>query len=231
MQTQAQNRNPQATSAEIDKLTAHSTVAPRFEAVELTCIRDDRCLFSELSFSLSPGQLVQVDGPNGSGKTSLLRLACGLSIPESGTIKWNGEDIQQNRSRFMANIAYVGHVHGVNSELTALENLHTDWILTQRPMQTTPMRALQKVGLAGFEDIPCRMLSAGQCRRVGLARLLISAATLWILDEPLTSIDQSGRTEIENLLKEYLSQGGMVLLTSHQKIEISTHHSVSIQLG
>lgn len=231
MQTQVQNRDPQATLSESGELIAHSTVSPIFEVVDLTCIRDNRCLFSGLSFSLSPGQIVQIDGPNGSGKTSLLRLACGLSHPESGAIKWDGEEIQENRSRYLANIAYLGHIHGIKSELTALENLRMDWVLTQRPMQSTPMRALERVGLAGFEDVPCRMLSAGQRRRAGLARLLISAATFWILDEPLTSIDQSGHVEIETLLKEHLSQGGMVLLTSHQKIELPNQRSVSIQLG
>ncbi|MFC1664393.1 cytochrome c biogenesis heme-transporting ATPase CcmA [Pseudomonadota bacterium] len=231
MHTQAQNKAPQSSSTNTDELTVPATNSLIYEAVDLTCIRDDRCLFSELNFSLSPGQMVQIEGSNGSGKTSLLRLACGLSLPESGSIRWNGEDIQDNRPQFLANIAYIGHVHGVKSELTALENLRMDWALMHKPMQNTPMHALARVGLTGFEDIPCRMLSAGQRRRVGLARLLISTATFWILDEPLTSIDQSGHLEIESLLIEHLSRGGMVLLTSHQKIEVPDQHSTSIQLG
>ena len=231
MPTQTQKKASPSALKDADEITLPSANSPIFEAVELSCIRDDRCLFSALNFSLSPGQVVQIEGSNGSGKTSLLRLACGLSVPESGSIRWNGEDIQDNRSQYLANIAYIGHIHGVKSELTALENLRMDWALMHKPMQNTPMHALERVGLSGFEDIPCRMLSAVQRRRVGLARLLISTATLWILDEPLTSIDQSGHLKIESLLVEHLSQGGMVLLTSHQKIAVPNQHSTSIQLG
>ena len=184
LQRQAQNKDSHSNLLEADEQIVSSNTSAKFEVVNLTCIRDNRCLFSGLSFFLSPGQLIQVDGPNGSGKTSLLRLACGLSTPESGEIKWNGEEIQEIRSRYMANIAYLGHVHGVKSELTALENLQIDWVLKQNPLQLAPMNALERVGLAGFEDIPCRILSAGQKRRVALSRLLISATILWILDEP-----------------------------------------------
>jgi len=194
-------------------------MTPKSLAVEhLQCIRDDRVLFEDLNFGLSEGQLLQIEGHNGSGKTSLLRILCGLSLPTEGRICWNNQDIEEIQSSYWATLAYIGHAHGVKAELTALENLAMARALAVTPTSIELADALAQVGLYGFEDVPTRTLSAGQQRRVALARLLVSEAQLWILDEPFTALDKAAIRMVEGLLDAHAKQGGMAVLTSHHAV-------------
>jgi len=184
----------------------------------LQCIRDDRILFDDLNFSLDSGHLLQIEGRNGSGKTSLLRILCGLTLPTEGRVYWNNEDIEETQSSYWASLAYIGHHPGVKAELTPLENLAMAQALSIKPNSISLVEALDKVGLYGFEDVPARTLSAGQQRRVALARLLVNEAKLWILDEPFTALDKAAIRMIETLLDEHARQGGMAVLTSHHTV-------------
>ncbi len=201
------------------------------EIRNLSCTREDRSLFSGLNFKLAPGQALQIEGPNGSGKTTLLRILCGLRLPDDGAIYWNDTDIQEQRSNYLGNLAYIGHNHGVKGELTPLENLRVARAMSLFSNDITEDEALARVGLFGFEDVPARTLSAGQCRRVALARLLITPAPLWILDEPFTAIDIQGQQQIEEMITHHVLQGGMAILTSHHPLDLSEDHLSSLNLA
>lgn len=184
----------------------------------LQCIRDDRILFDDLNFQLSVGQLLQIEGPNGCGKTSLLRILCGLTLATEGVVYWNNQDIQAVAAEYWATLAYIGHAPGIKADLTPLENLAMARALSANPTEMDLETALVQMGLYGFEDVPTRTLSAGQQRRVALARLLINQAQLWILDEPFTALDKAAIKMIENLLDNHARQGGMAILTSHHTV-------------
>jgi heme exporter protein A len=189
------------------------------EVVHLSCLRGERTLFTDLSFTLSPGELLQVAGANGSGKTSLLRMLCGLSAPVAGEIRWNnaaarGED-------FNRDLLYIGHHSAVKEELTPLENLLIASTFASAPLtESQALEALKRIGLGGREYLPTKALSQGQKRRVGLARLLVSNAPLWILDEPLTALDVLAVELIQARLAEHLAQQGMIVLTTHQALQV-----------
>ncbi|MDP1615440.1 MAG: cytochrome c biogenesis heme-transporting ATPase CcmA [Methylococcales bacterium] len=183
----------------------------------LSCIRDDRVLFEDLDFALQAGQVLLLEGKNGSGKTSLLRILCGFREPDAGQIFWCNEAI--NDSRYYADMAYVGHLDGVKKELTVMENLKVALALGQAGSYSI-QQALTKVHLAGYDDVLVQALSAGQKRRLSLARLLITHNTLWILDEPFTSLDKQGIALIESLMTEHCAGGGMIVLTSHHDIDL-----------
>ncbi|MDP3589811.1 MAG: cytochrome c biogenesis heme-transporting ATPase CcmA [Methylobacter sp.] len=183
----------------------------------LSCIRDDRVLFEELAFKLVSGQVLLLEGKNGSGKTSLLRILCGFREPDSGAIHWCDDAI--NDSQFYAQMAYVGHLDGIKKELTVLENLKMSLALSS-PGQYSIHEALAKVHMAGYDDVLAQALSAGQKRRLSLARLLITENVLWILDEPFTSLDKQGIALIETLMTEHCASGGMIVLTSHHDIDL-----------
>lgn len=189
----------------------------------LSCIRDDRVLFEELDFSLKPGQVLLLEGKNGSGKTSLLRILCGFREPDAGQVLWCGNTI--NDSQYYADMAYVGHLDGIKKELTVLENLKVSLALS-RVGQYSIQQALDKVKLAGYDDVLVQALSAGQKRRLSLARLLITQNSVWILDEPFTSLDKQGIALIESLMIEHCANGGMIVLTSHHETDL---HGVDIQ--
>jgi heme exporter protein A len=199
------------------------------EADALECIRDDRTLFRNLAFRLESGQALLLEGRNGSGKTSLLRILCGIRYPDAGTVRWNGTEIEKLGADYYQHTAYVGHRDGNKLDLTALENLAMARALG-RPGAVTPQEALEKVDLYGFEDTLTRNLSAGQQRRLALARLLVTDATLWILDEPFTSLDVHGIRVVEELLEAHTRAGGMLAVTSHHTVNLdgTTVHRINL---
>ncbi len=187
---------------------------------DLCAVRDDRVLFANLDFQLQAGEIMQVVGANGTGKTTLLNGLMGLAAFESGAIYWQGENIQDNPSVFKQNVSFVGHLLGLKPLLTAVENLQFLAQLHQKLISLADIeQALKKVGLYGYEDTPVAHLSAGQKRRVALARLFLQQAKLWVLDEPFTAIDLAGVKALEQWLVEHVRQGGMVLLTTHHVFE------------
>ncbi|NUB98648.1 cytochrome c biogenesis heme-transporting ATPase CcmA [Escherichia coli] len=188
------------------------------EARELLCERDERTLFSGLSFTLNAGEWVQITGSNGAGKTTLLRLLTGLSRPDAGEVLWQGQPLHQVRDSYHQNLLWIGHQPGIKTRLTALENLH---FYHRDGDAAQCLEALAQAGLAGFEDIPVNQLSAGQQRRVALARLWLTRATLWILDEPFTAIDVNGVDRLTQRMARHTEQGGIVILTTHQPLNVA----------
>ncbi len=189
------------------------------KVLQLSCERDDRQLFSNLSFELGGGEILQIEGRNGAGKTSLLRIIAGLSSGFSGEIFWQGQPLKKVYADFRLDCFFLGHKPGLKLDLTPLENLI--WRLRLSNSAVHPdhlLQALERVHLAGYEDIPCSHLSAGQLRRVAFAGLIASEARFWILDEPFTAIDVEGVAWLEGLLDEHRACGGMVLITSHQAL-------------
>ncbi|MCC3703058.1 cytochrome c biogenesis heme-transporting ATPase CcmA [Rouxiella badensis] len=189
-----------------------------FEALNLSCVRDERTLFSGLSFTIQPGEIVQIEGQNGAGKTSLLRILAGLSSPDEGEVHWQGQNTRRQRELFHQHLLFLGHYPGIKSVLTAYENLSFYQTESGNDAQDEIFHALEQVGLLGYEDVAVAQLSAGQQRRVALARLWISRAPLWILDEPLTAIDKQGVSTLIELFERHAQNGGMVLLTTHQDL-------------
>ncbi|ABU72084.1 MULTISPECIES: cytochrome c biogenesis heme-transporting ATPase CcmA [Vibrio] len=202
------------------------------EVSNLTAIRDDRVLFENLQFEIKPGELVQIEGRNGTGKTTLLRIVTGLGDREEGIIKWKGEEVEKSRDVFHQDLLFLGHQTGVKRELTALENLRFyQSIHNNRSSEEEIFAALAQVGLAGREDVPVAQLSAGQQRRVALARLWLSNQILWILDEPLTAIDKQGVKVLESLFASHADNGGIVVLTTHQDMFADSPKLRKIKLG
>ena len=197
-------------------MMSNNISALRAEGLE--CIRNDMVLFQDLSISVSSGEVLQVKGPNGCGKTSLLRILCGLALPNEGAVYWNGKDIREFNGEYVQHVNYVGHHNGIKVELTPAENLRVSNALSTTRNGASPEQALQQFGLYGYEDTPVRKLSSGQKRRVALSRLLLTHAQLWILDEPFTSVDNAGRKFIAEVLKSHMDIGGMLILVSHEPV-------------
>lgn len=198
----------------------------------LTAIRDDRALFEGLSFTIQSGELVQIEGRNGTGKTTLLRIITGLGDRDEGTIHWNQVNIEADRDSYHQDLLFLGHQTGIKRELTALENLHFyQSVHAGSAVGEDLYQALTQVGLAGREDVPVAHLSAGQQRRVALARLWLSRKKLWILDEPLTAIDKQGVKVLEALFLKHAEQGGIVVLTTHQDMFADNPKLRKIKLG
>ena len=190
-------------------------------AKNLTCVRGKRSLFSGLHFSLNEGQWLHVCGENGTGKTSLLRILAGLVKPVEGDIYWEELPIQKNREDFHRNLLFLGHHEAIKEELSALENLKLAAALDGGVLSdAAALEALWRFGLKGREDLPVYCLSAGQKRRVLLARLQTRKAKLWILDEPFTSLDVKAVAMLSALISQHIESGGMAILTSHQTIPI-----------
>ena len=187
----------------------------------LTCVRGDRRLFAKLDLAVGAGEWLHVRGENGAGKTSLLRLLAGLSQPAEGEIRWCGQPIKQSDSPYRQNLLFFGHHGALKEDLTAMENLGfsaaMDGVVFQ---EAAALAALYKFGLKGREELPVRVLSAGQKRRVMLARLAIRKAKLWVLDEPFTALDVKAVDLLAGLISEHVVGGGMAVLTSHQTMPI-----------
>lgn len=184
---------------------------------DLACVRGNRLLFRDLNMALSAGAMIQVTGPNGCGKTSLLRIVCGLALAEEGEVLWHGKPTRRSE-RFKRECAWVGHRDGLKADLTARENLVFHARLTGAGPDTVDP-AIERLGLADCRDVPAGHMSAGQRRRAALARLPLGGRRLWILDEPLTALDAAGRDVVENLLEEHRRSGGLALFTSHQPLQ------------
>ena len=202
------------------------------EAIDLGCERGERTLFTGLRFALDAGVLLRVSGPNGTGKTSLLRIMCGLLEPTAGQMRWNGKDIRRAREEYFSELVYVGHLNGVKDELTVLENLTVAQSLTGRNSDRTVLRqALDAVGLSAFEHTMAKFLSQGQRRRIALARLFATArAALWILDEPFVALDQRGVVALAQLIARHVTDGNRVVLVTHQDVAIDVSRQQHIEL-
>jgi heme exporter protein A len=188
------------------------------EAIELRCERGERLLFDRLSFRLAAGGCLHIAGDNGAGKTSLLRILCGLLRPTSGQIRWRDRPIAQVRDEYAADLIYVGHLNGVKDDLTATENLSTWAAMAGLALDSDRVaRALQHLSMDRFAQWPAGQLSQGQKRRIGLARLaLASDARIWILDEPFNALDRHGVETLNRLIEQRVESDGAVVLTTHQ---------------
>jgi heme exporter protein A len=192
-------------------------------ARELTCYRGEVCLFENLDFGLSAGEALQVEGANGAGKTSLLRIIAGMTPPDEGEVLWRGESIEARRSDFNTQLAYLGHHLGLKHELTVEENLCAAIVIQGAADSLGGLAdVLRQVGLSERADLPVRVLSAGQKQRVALARMLLIGAVLWVLDEPFTALDAGGIGLISELLGRHLDCGGLAVMTSHQAIPLGS---------
>lgn len=207
---------------------------PLISAKQLTCIREDRILFEQLNVQVNAGDIVQIEGPNGAGKTSLLRILAGLSQPYEGQVFFSDNKkiiaIGEDREQYHQNLLYLGHLPGVKGEMSASENLTFN--LALHGMNTDEVdKDLAAVNLLGFEDSLAAHLSAGQHRRIALAQLLSSQAKIWILDEPFTAIDKQGVENLEQLFLQHAKQGGCVILTTHQDLNIVKENLKKITLA
>ncbi len=190
-------------------------------ATGLTCVRGERRLFSGLDLAVGAGEWLHVQGENGAGKTSLLRILAGLAPAEEGEIRWHGEPIRALAEEYRRHLLFLGHHGAVKEDLTPLENLTLAARLDGAPAdEAGALQALARFGLRGREDLPVRFLSAGQKRRVLLARLAVRRAKLWILDEPFTALDVKAVDMLSRLIVEHVACGGIVILTSHQSIPL-----------
>ena len=202
------------------------------EATNLGCVRGDRRLFKGVNFSLTPGTFLQLQGPNGSGKTSLLRIICGLLAQAEGEIRWQGANISSLGDEYLTAVTYLGHRNGVKDELSGLENLRISNALNGIEITENKAReVLKTMGLGGRESLPARLLSEGQRRRVALARLIVCNTTLWLLDEVLTSLDTAAISLVRSLIEEHLSNGGMAIVATHQELALSAVSSQRLELA
>lgn len=189
----------------------------------LVCVRGGRVVFADVSFDLAPGGALLLLGANGAGKSSLLRLMAGLSTPAAGTIQWAGASVHADRQAHAERTRWLGHQDAIKPVLSVLDNMAA-WVAAWRPDIAEARRAcqvaLERLGLSDLRDVPGRYLSAGQKRRVALARLLAAPAPLWLFDEPATALDQAALGVLETLIAEHRAQGGMVALSTHASLAI-----------
>lgn len=216
-------------ASDSDRKAADGASRPGVAVRDLELWRGDYRVCHSLSLAAADGQLVHLRGANGAGKTSLLRALAGLAVPDGGEIRLDGRSVSRSMNHWRASICYVGHSDGIKRELTPYENLR----LASRLLADPPgneRAALKRVGLARHADRLCGELSAGQRRRVALARLVVSRARIWLLDEPLVSLDRSGAGLLEALLREHLEGGGIAVVATHQPIDFSGLDVVPVDL-
>ena len=209
--------------------TGRELLTAQLTADALTLFRGDRCLFKGLSFALNPGELLLLKGRNGSGKTSFLRAIAGLLELESGSVVWNEVAVTREPQVFKNSLVWMAHQVGFKGDLTLLENLHFEAAL--RPQSGQDIEdVLNRLGLNRLKRLPMRSLSAGQRRRVALARMLLSEAQLWIMDEPATNLDSEGRALLMELVGEHLAANGMVIMAAHQDVDVdATVQTIELQ--
>jgi heme exporter protein A len=201
-------------------------------AHDLACERGDRLLFRNLGFELHSGEALMVRGGNGHGKTSLLRILCGLSTPAAGEVRWHDQPINKAHERYGREMAYIGHANGIKDDLTPIENLRLAAALGGRALDAEQAtQALGQLGLSRCLDIPARVLSFGQRRRVALAGLMTAGAMLWILDEPLTGLDVHGVAMVEQLIRDHVVAGGMAIMTTHQALALDGVTPKTLSVG
>jgi len=202
------------------------------EADNLECVRGERRLFAGLGFRLAAGELLYLQGKNGSGKTSLLRMLLGLLPPESGEVRWKGGPIRKLADDYRADLCYLGHQNAIKEELTPLENLLAAARLAGEELnEDDAIDALEQVGLAGREDLACKYLSQGQKRRVALARLVGERRPLWILDEPFVALDAAAVDWLAGVISGHLQRGGLCVMTTHQPVSIAAGAVRELRLG
>src|SRR6266567_6184947 len=202
------------------------------EAINLGCVRGDRRLFKGLNFSLTPGTCLQLQGPNGTGKTSLLRIICGLLTQAEGEIRWQGANIRSLGEEYSAALTYVGHRSAVKEELTSVENLRISSGLAGIDLNLDEAHLILRwMGLGGREHLAARFLSEGQRRRLALAPLLARRASLWLLDEVLTSLDKAAQALMLAQIEEHLSKGGTAIIATHQDLKLSASSFQRIELA
>ena len=202
------------------------------ETTRLDCVRGERHLFRALSFRLMPGELLSLQGRNGSGKTSLLRMLCGLLPPAGGEIRWRNEPIGKLGEDYRRELCFLGHQNAIKEELTPLENLVASARLADEALnEGAALDALETLGLAGREDLACRYLSQGQKRRVALARLVNERRALWLLDEPFVALDTAAVDLVAGLIGAHLQRGGLAVLTTHQAVDIPAGSVRQLVLG
>lgn len=199
-----------------------------FEGQDLACMRGERMVFAGLSFALGPGDALMLTGPNGSGKSSLLRVLAGLLRPVRGRLLWQGNPVDHDPYAHRARLCYVGHQDPVKPLLSVRENL-AFWARLQDGAEDGVAPALARFGLMAIARVPARLLSAGQRRRLNLARLLVSAAPLWLLDEPAVALDTEAITALESMLADRRARGGIVLLATHSRIALPGAESLALE--
>jgi len=195
-----------------------NTAAVGLEVEDVHVWRGERHVLQGVSLVLRARQLLHISGPNGTGKTTLLRVICGLLRPEQGAVSWQGQSISSVRTEYQAVLAYAAHEPALKGDLTALENLRFAVGLKRRVTNVELCASLERTGAAACADLPARVLSAGQRRRVAMARVLAMNATLWLLDEPFTNLDAAGALLVTGLLQSHVDQGGMALVVAHQDL-------------
>jgi len=197
----------------------------------LGCAKGGRQLFVNVNCTLGAGQWLYVTGANGVGKTSLLRMVCGLASIESGDILWNGQSIQRQHELYRQDLCYLGHLNALQESMTVIENLMFSAALGGIAPNTSQTRdVLARFGLRGRSQQLVRHLSQGQKRRVALSRLALSPARLWVLDEPYVAMDEAGIQMLADLIAAHLNQGGLAVLTSHQRVAVGNIPAQTLEL-